>query len=542
MSTKLSRLLFFVIFFLFSCAFAKNLKQESVQLYPQIGQAVSLPLRDLALMQIIPNQEKPYEQFIGHLPPISLVAKVPIFSPSRFSAHQSNLAFSNERNFEGIPIGQGISLSPSDASGAAGRNNQYVLSVNIGIAVYDKTNGNTLAGPVGLSALWSTLPGLCSTSGRGDPIVVYDRIADRWIITQFAYKVINGKRQAPYSQCLAISQTSDATDRYNLYEYSFGDVWNDYGKLGVWPDGYYMGFYMFPTTGSPYVMGCVMDRENMLKGNVTRPMQCIIPEIKSSFMLPADFTGTIPPPENEPEYFIALDTNKSLNVWRWKTNWDQPDNTNLSSPQMLLVSPYNPIGLCRRPGYPTTPCVPQGDGISTRLAIISDRVMQPLTYRNFGGQNNTGMLTVNHSVWIKDNRNNFWAAVRLYQLKISNEVINDVKEITYIPNYSHRWMGSAVMDKLGHIAVGYTIADTNRKIFPTIGYALFDLNNNLKPIGKISQVGRGYQTNSRWGDYSSISIDPQDDCTYWYATQYLNQTGQFNWRTRIFTFKASDCN
>src|SRR5215831_19442879 len=125
-------------------------------------------------------------------------------------------------NFDGIPYpGVACNCHPPDTNGVIGAT-QYVQIVNEGYQVFDKTTGASQLGPVGITALWSGFGGVCQSNGAGDPVVLYDQIDNRWIISQFAGVSV------PTDECIAVSTTSDATGSYNRYDFHLGSNFFDY--------------------------------------------------------------------------------------------------------------------------------------------------------------------------------------------------------------------------------------------------------------------------------------------------------------------------
>ena len=152
-------------------------------------------------------------------------------------------------NFDGIPFpGVGCNCAPPDTNGAVGKT-QFVQIVNEGYQVFDKATGASVLGPKSISSVWTGFGGVCETSGHGDPVLLYDHLADRWIISQFA-----GASGGPVTdECVAVSTTADATGTYSRYGFHLGSNFFDYPHLSVWPDGYYMSMNVFNASGSSYL-------------------------------------------------------------------------------------------------------------------------------------------------------------------------------------------------------------------------------------------------------------------------------------------------
>ncbi len=417
--------------------------------------------------------------------------------------------------------------APPDTNGAVGAT-QYVQWVNESFAVFDKTTGVLLHGPVAGNTLWAGFGGGCETNNDGDPIVQYDKIAGRWVLPQFSVST------TPYLQCVAVSTTSDATGSYNRYSFSYGNTqFPDYPKLGVWPDAYYITFNIFnnATTFAGSKL-CAYDRASMLVG-AAATQQCF--QLSSSFggVLPSDLDGTTLPPAGSPNFMINFGSN-SLNEWRFHVDFATPANTTLTGPNNIPVAAFTPA--CNGGS-----CIPQ-PSTKTALDSLADRLMYRLAYRNFGAHE---ALVVNHSVKVSGNRHSQVDGVRWYELRNPNGAngASLFQQGTFAPDSNNRWMGSISMDKVGDIAVGYSVSSSS--VFPDIRYTG---RVPTDPLGTLQaenmiQFGFGSQTGHlhRWGDYSSMSVDPVDDCTFFYTTEYLKTSGSFNWSTRIASFKFPGC-
>lgn len=409
--------------------------------------------------------------------------------------------------------------APPDTNGAVGAT-QYVQWVNESFAVFNKTTGALLYGPVAGNTLWSGFGGGCETNNDGDPVVQYDKAANRWILTQFSVST------KPYLQCVAVSTTSDATGTY--YRYAFAQPnFNDYPKLGVWPDGYYISYNMF--SGNTFVGGraCVMDRSAMLAGGAAT-QQCF--QLSATFggLLPSDLDGSTAPPVGSPNFYMSFGNDSaSLDIWKFHTDFAAPANssfvrTNIPAPPFAVA--------CNGGGT----CIPQ-PGTNQQLDSLADRLMHRLAYRNFGDHE---AIVLNHSVSAGSS-----VGVRWYEVRDLSTSPTVYQSGTYAPDSAYRWMGSAAMDKLGNIAIGYSASSTG--LYPGIRYTG---RAPTDPLGTLQAEnilvsGSGSQTAglSRWGDYSAMTIDPTDDCTFFYTNEYLKANGTFNWSTAIASFKFPNC-
>ncbi len=428
-------------------------------------------------------------------------------------------------NFDGIGNGVAgftVNSAPPDTNGDVGPNH-YVQTVNSDFAIYNKS-GTLLYGPVALNTLWSGFGGGCQSNNDGDPTVVYDPIADRWVISQFSVST------TPYLQCVAVSQTPDPTGAYYRYSFSYS-AFNDYPKMGVWPDGYYITFNMF--TGGTTFAGakiCAYDRAKMLLGQPAT-QQCFDTSTSYGGLLPADLDGARQPPAGSPNYILGLGTGTNdLAFWKFHVDWTTPANSTLTGPATLTVASY--AAACNG-----GTCIPQA-GTTQKLDSLADRLMLRLAYRNFGDHES---LVTNHSVTAGSS-----VGVRWYELRLDASHNPSVfQQGTYAPDANYRWMGSIATDQSGNMAMGFSVsgASINPQIHYTGRLAGDAAGTMTQGEGSIID-GAGSQTGSslsRWGDYSNMTVDPVDDCTFWYTTEYIPSNGAFNWKTRIASFKFPGC-
>jgi hypothetical protein len=430
-------------------------------------------------------------------------------------------------NFDGIGFpGVACNCAPPDTNGEVGAT-QYVQSVNIGFQVFNKTTGASVLGPLGIGTLWAGFGGPCETAGNGDPVVIYDQIANRWVISQFAGATV------PTDECVAVSTTSDATGSFFRYGFHLGTNFFDYPHLSVWPDAYYMSMNVFNSAGTAFLgpQPFAFDRAKMLTG---APATFITTGITGGpteeTYLPADLDGSTLPPAGAPVSFVEFPGANTYKLWHFHVDFTTPANstfTLFSSPAAAGFSV-----LCGA----TRDCVPQG-GTTQRLDGIGDRLMFRLAYRNFGTHESVvGNYTVSSGGV---------AGIRWFELRnVTSGPVTKFQESTYQPDATWRWMGSAAMDQQGNIALGYSASSAS--INPQIRYAgrlATDPVSTLPQPESTLFAGTGSQTGglNRWGDYSAMSVDPVDDCTFWYTTEYLAASGSFNWKTRIGSFKYPGC-
>ncbi len=422
-------------------------------------------------------------------------------------------------NFEGISNLDNV--YPPDPNGDVGPNH-YVQMVNAHFAIYSKT-GTLLYGPAAANTLWAGFGGTCQSSNDGDPIVLYDKIADRWILSQFV-------ATSPYGECIAVSTGPDPTGSYYRYFFQFStSVFYDYPKLGIWPDGYYLSANRFTATfqGSSAI---ALDRSAMLTG-AAAAFQQFNTSIAYGVLLPSSLDGSTLPPAGSPNYFVEVGTT-SLHLWKFHVDWLTPGNSTFTGPTTLPVAAYNE--LC-----PTTSsCIPQ-PGTGVGLDGLGDRLMQRLAYRNLGGYES---LVVTHAVNAVSS--GIRAGVRWYEIRDPNGAVSIYQQGTYSPDTNNRWLGSAAMDKLGNIAMGYSVSSS--AVYPSIRYTgrlVSDPLGTMTEAETILIAGTGSQTGTgfRWGDYANMAVDPVDDCTFWFTSEYLATTGTAPWKTRIGSFRFASC-
>ncbi len=450
-------------------------------------------------------------------------------------------------NFDGIgqSSGDAIGCAPPDTNAATGQN--YVVEIvnqcDVGVGefeVYDKT-GTSVMGPVALASLWTS--GNC-LNGQGDNVVLYDQLAQRWVLSQFA---LNASGSSVTDECVAVSATSDPTGAYYVYDFSIDpNGFTDYPKLGVWPDAYYAAFNDFLPSGDLYVNFTAFQRSQMLQG---LPAQEVV--INGTGLneggtdysaLPADLDGYTPPPAGTPGIFVNYISPGlfgpsfpyALQMWQMHVDWVNPANSTLTGPTQISVSPFVD-------GAYTNVPLPGGNQVDT----LGDRLMFRLAYRNFGSHQ---ALVVNQTVASSSATPPL--GVRWYELDAPSGATSATawsvkQQATYAPaDGTSRWMGSVAMDGSGDMALGYSYSSAN--VNPGIAYTgrlAGDALNTMTQPETILKAGTGYQvgTGGRWGDYSSMVLDPSDDCTFWYAQEYYAVTGSYNWSTHIGAFKFAGC-
>ncbi len=453
----------------------------------------------------------------------------------------------------------GSPTSPSDANGDVGPDH-YAQIVNSLYQIYDKSTGQALIAPLKLSRLFAAagISGACATQDQGDPIVLYDPLANRWLLSQFNFNTNSvGDDKPPYHECIAISQSGDPSGAYYTYDYIMTNSrFNDYPKFGVWPDGYYMTTSQYGKNSGSFVGQAVyvFDRSKMLSGLAASMIyHDFSANSKLSILLPADLDGPAPP-AGTPNYVAGFNTNDAsglpiakLRIFEVVADFNSTKPTiheRTESP--LAVAPFNAKICSNRYGN----CVPQ-PGTAQKLDALTDRPLFRLQYRYFADNcpvdaelPGCGTLTFNHSV----NSGNSKTGMRWYIATIdpATDALHIAQQGTFGTQDSSRWMGSVALNKNGDLAAGYSVSGPN--IYPSIRYSgrLAGDTPNVLTLGEgVLQKGSASQTggSERWGDYSMMAVDPADDCTFWYTNQYYNTKSdgyRWYWKTRIGSFRLAD--
>ncbi len=411
---------------------------------PPLNQIVPIPPQSAGLSSTLPDDEAELTTQAPHAT-----------SPARDSVLQqspdttvlsgfSTLSTVPGQNFLGIGTGLNGFVDQSavpDTNGAVGTT-QFVEWINYSFAVFNKADGSLAYGPATGNTLWQALGGPCYNHNNLDPIVQFDKQAERWVMMMPEFV-------APFYLCVAVSKTSDAvTGGWNLYQFAVpAKLDPDYSKLGVWPDGYYVTYNQYNSVGFVGPAACALDRNSMLKGNAAT-MQCFT-NIGLSYgsLLPGDLDGNIPPPTASPNYFLNFDANgQFLDLWQFHVDWTTPANSTFTGPTNIPVASFTPA--C------AGACIPQA-GTKQLLNGLGDRVMYRLAYRHFADHES---LLVNHTVNTGTGSNN--TGVRWYELQKTTGTFGVYQQGTYAPDSSYRWMGSIAMDKLGDIALGYSVSSS----------------------------------------------------------------------------------
>jgi len=535
--------------FLMAIFFAASVAgQSKKELTPTVGTAVkfdvSKPLRNMKPLDT-PRTERKGKDDRGDLGPVN---------DNRHDPDQALQRFAGEGLFSGpsaIPptnvsfdgLIQSGGSTPPDTVGDVGPNH-YVQMVNSRFQVFSKT-GTSLFGPASINTIFAGFGGACQTENAGDPVVLYDQLADRWLLTQFTAAGPN------YFNCVALSQTSDPTGSYYRYAFSNGTKFPDYPKYGVWSDGYYISTRDF-ANGTSYtgVGAYALNRDQMILGIPTpQVVSFFVPRGSEPFkvgdgLLPADIDGNTMPPAGSAQYFLGTQdlggpysaASDALNLFKFSVNWTTPASSTFSLANTIPMAAFDTV-------FPCTPssraCIPQ-PGTATKIDILSyrQRPLHRLAYRNLGTHES---LVTNQSVEATAGI----AGIRWWEIRSPSTSPVIHQEGTYSPDSVHRWMGSVAMDRKGNMLLGYSVSDVT-SVFPGIRFTGRLASDPLgtMPQGEgVMMNGAGSQTSTgnRWGDYSSMNVDSVDDCTFWYTTEYYQTTSTVGYRTRISSVTFPNC-
>lgn len=429
------------------------------------------------------------------------------------------------QNFAGLDLTNWGAGWPPDTNGDVGPNH-YIQTVNTSIGIYNKT-GTQLAAFT-FDTLFTGTGTSCDADNNGDPVVLYDNVSGRWIITDFAW---TNTQSGPYYECIAVSQTDDPVSGgwyfYGLRADDATHPWlNDYPKLGVWHDGIYMTANMFDcltsTCSSASYQGVriwALNRSELVNGLPLNPQ---LADLGASYfsLIPAN-AKVSQAPAGTPNYLMSLQNSTTMNTWKMAIDWNNVANSTLTGPLATTIASYS-----------NAASVPQL-GTSVTLDSLAGRLMVQLQYSNVAGN---PALWVTHSVSTSSR-----AAIRWYEFRNLTGTPSVFQQGTYSPDATHRWMGSVAVDSQGNMAVGYSASSST--INPQIRYAGRLAGDALGTLGQgeaTLTTGTGSQTTyTRWGDYSALTVDV-DGCTFWYTTEYYLSTGT-NWQTRIGSFAFPGC-
>ncbi len=439
--------------------------------------------------------------------------------------------------FDG-PQGKADARNPSDNSLGVGPN-EIVQIVNSRMAIFTKKSakfavtGKALFGPVVTNTLFAGFGGPCEKQISGDAVVRYDQLANRWLFVLPIFRKPADQPNALYGMCYAISTGPDPMGSYYRYEFN-RPLFPDYPRPAIWPNGYYLPSSTGDTVIQKHV--CAADRARMLRGESANE-QCVVID-GVSFLNCADIYGRRLPPAGMAEIVMAAGGTQlhkvfeddGIYAWTFSVNWDDPTKTRLSSQQKIDVAPYH--FLCNGQ---LSSCVPQA-GTDVRLDSQGDKLMQGLVYRNLGRYQS---IVASHSIATKAGG----GGVRWYEFRLDTSGAPKLfQQGTYAPDRGYRWLPSIATDRKGDIGVGYSFGDASS--YPGQRFAARmagDLKGQMTLREAVLANGEAAQTNTlRWEDYTTLDIDPSDDCTFWYVGDYFKK-GEENYSTRIGGYRLPGC-
>lgn len=461
--------------------------------------------------------------------------------------------------FEGIDAPNdpvvGYTVDPNGAVGTK----QYLEWVDQAYQGFDKVTGATVyKTPQPAITPWKQNNMPDCTSGGGNGIILFDHLASVWIIAV--------RQGGPnYFFCIAVSNTDDLTSptfAWYTYEFSLNSILNinginyypDYPKIATWPDAYYVTMDL-ENPGKGYqengIVACAFDRADMLTGAQMLTPQCFSNSSTNGWylahsLLPADIDGTTPPAPGTPEAFVSIQnpasgatTSSSMNLWQFHVDWSNPANSTFTQ-SSIAVPAYQPG--CYTTKQPTdTYCVPEASSSQTknRIDSVGDRLMHRFAFREYPTYSS---YLVSHDIQVSPT--SMQTGIRWYELRPSDGVFSVANSGTISPDKTYfRFVPSIAQDKTGNVAVGYSGSSSG--IHPAIAFSYFNLPKSSAAKEVLILEGAGDEENSsHWGGYTSMTVDPTDDCTFWYVNEYLNanQTGTTHvWKTRLAHFLLPGC-
>jgi hypothetical protein len=464
-------------------------------------------------------------------------------SPGPLISATIGLSFEGVGNTSSLncPSVAGITLAPPDTNAAVG-DTQVVEWVNICYAIFDKSTGALIAGPISGNAFWAGFGGACETSNDGDIIIQWDKSNHRWVASQPVYS-------PPYMTCIAVSQTADATGSYYRYAFPQSQGFPDYPKWGLTPEIYYQTQNVFNAVSFAGVNVCAYDAKRMLKGSSKTTQVCIFDDSEGTLfddsMLPADLDSDPKKVKAGPEVLLGAIDNffpGGTHVYEYvfTVDFKKPAKSTLAgvNGSMPISVPGFDLALCSPSGSLTSDCVPQ-PGVPDMLDTLGDRLMYRLA-RFDDGRTQHFLVThsVNNTTAVAARWYEFWAPSGSTSLSLhqSGQTPDDGE---------YRWMGSAAYDEAGDIAFGYSRSSGATGDYPSIYYSgqtAGDPKGTTETEALILQgTGSQIDTDDRWGDYSSMALDGADFCTFWYAQEYYPATGDFAWGTWLASLKFPNC-
>jgi hypothetical protein len=449
-------------------------------------------------------------------------------------------------NFAGLDFQNFGAGWPPDTNGDVGPT-YFIQTVNTSVGIFRKSDGTRVAA-FSFNTLMSqgNFGNACDNLNGGDPTVVYDAGADRWIISNFAFATSGGNPIAPYFQCFAVSRNGDpVSGGWYFYSLQTNDLFPDYPKVGVWPDAVYLTANMF-SSSFRNVRIWALNKAQMYAGVAPTALMFNLPSRVGNASvftaIPSTYhTATGVPPAGRPNFIASIWSAKVARVWKFHVDWNNTANSTVTGPSNVTLASWT-LGPASAPAK-------NGNGLDT----LYERLMVQNQYTNLNGAES---LWLTHTV--ANPGNTALPAPRWYQLNVTNATVvtsGPVQQSTFAPDSTvGRWMPSLAVDKNGDMAIGYSASSST--LFPAIRYAGRLVTDALNTLGQSETSlveGSASQcctfsdgtVNNRWGDYSGMALDP-DGCTFWYTNEFYQSPqpttlGADNWQTRIGSFKFDSC-
>ena len=523
------------------CALSLPAQDNNTYVQHAVRFAVSPPLRELAKLPQSPQYGFYQANPVGRIPKRSLGPVVDSVEQRKISA--SGVAYSIGANLLGVGNGfpnYTVSDAPPDTNMAVG-DTQILQWVNVSYTVCQKTSPYTCGPAIEGNTLWSSLGGICATNNDGDIIAQWDVRAHRWLLAQ---NVFTGT----YGVCLAVSTSNDATGSYYLYEFPVvNSGFPDYPKWGVWVNNYGQTWNNFGPARSGFVgpVLCAYNNAKLLAGDKTAEQICHqYTSSERTACCPPIIDSPTLPPGGEDQFAIGslgdVD-NSHLSVYSAHINnpndWAQGATfTGDDNSQLVTISPFTPA--CN--GSYAGDCVPQ-KGVTDLLDSLGDRLMYRFVFYEDGAAQH---WYVNFNVTASSGQNGVrWMELTAPLGPVGPTGISTFQEGTYAPDGNWRWMGSMARDQSNDVLLGYS--ESNSDMYPSIfiaGRTLSDPPGTLEgEVAVVNGTGSQTDTSNRWGDYSAMRIDPVDNCTFWYTTEYYMVTQKFDWSTQIASARFLGC-
>jgi len=461
------------------------------------------------------------------------------------NAPAAGYSFDGYSNNDNLTVVGGL-LAPPDTEGDVGLD-YYVQWNNLGWYFYDKLNPANSSGPFAGNIFWQ-VPAFagspCQSDNAGDPIVLFDHVAQQWVFSQFT-----SPSNPDGHQCFAISTGSNPAGPYNLYDFLVSpSAFNDYPKIGLWTDGAGQSAYVMTTNefGASYlgVNVTAFERDAMLVGGTPNGVQVTLPyagvaPVRFSLQ-PSHLEGPNLPLAGTCPYVIQTFDDETwgnggangpdgYQFWNFCLDWANPAASVFTQGPFVVAPNFN-AGL-------TAPPQPGGSGL--------DPLGQFTMYRFHNRVTDDGKLlgATAHTIDLGGGTNGLrWATFDIPSLAAIS--LRDTGSLN-VGDGLHRFAPSAALDGSGNLGLVYSRSGSSAPNYPSVYFT--GREEGIDPPGSLQTEsvcvdGTGSQLGTdRWGDYATVSVDPEDDCTFWVTHEYVATTGSFSWNSRICTYRFASC-